>query len=459
MYFYIAALLVVSVVFSSYSMAWYWFIFGLVEVFGFFYFSNVLTKKWQNSSIKNFQKKIFATAFIIRLIWVFFSYFFFIEMTGQPFEFGAADSLVYHDAASWRPGTLSGAVQIWNSLMKEFKGGISDTGYPFYLVYIYKLFGVNVIVARIIKALLSAYTCVLIYKLASRTFDDSTARMAAIFCMLMPNLIYYCGLHLKETEMVFLVVAFMERADYAMRGDKFSFSNLVLPILLAGSLFFFRTVLGATALFTFITALIFSNKRVFKKGWKRVILIVWVLVAAGYFMGGRIATEVEEIWERRTTSQANSMEWRSQRKGGNDFAKYASASVFAPMIFVIPFPTMLAVSSQYNQQLLHGGYYVKNIMAFFAIFALLWVLKNKKWRDFTLIGAFTLGYLIVIAFSAFAHSERFHLPALPFILIMAAFGVSQATNKTKKYYMFWLAFIFVVIIAWSWFKLAGRGLV
>jgi hypothetical protein len=41
---------------------------------------------------------------------------------------------------------------------------------------------------------------------------------------------------------------------------------------------------------------------------------------------------------------------------------------------------------------------------------------------------------------------------------MAAYGISQVNNKTKRYYMFWLAFIFVAILAWSWFKLAGRGL-
>jgi hypothetical protein len=33
------------------------------------------------------------------------------------------------------------------------------------------------------------------------------------------------------------------------------------------------------------------------------------------------------------------MEWRSTRVGGNSFAKYATAGVFAPLIFTIPFPT------------------------------------------------------------------------------------------------------------------------
>lgn len=258
--------------------------------------------------------------------------------------------------------------------------------------------------------------------------------------------------------MVFLTVAFVERADHAMRSPKFTLSNLVLPVLLAGSLFFFRTVLGATALFAFMTALGLSSMQTMKKTGKRMIMIAWVLMTIAYFMGGRIATEVEEVWENRKSNQEQSMEWRAQREGGNVFAKYASKSIFAPMIVVLPFPTMVSVPNQENQQLIHGGNYVKNIMAFFAMFMLIMMVVKKKWRDNLLIVSFMLGYLLVVAMSAFAHSERFHLPALPFLLILAAAGVSIQTNKTKKLYNWYVIFIFVAIVAWSWIKLAGRGM-
>lgn len=454
---YFLILVVVTLFFYSYTMIWLGFVLGILEIVCFFYFSNHLTKKWEQISSKSFIKKLFTTSLIIRLAWVVFSYFLYMHLTGTPFEPGTADAYGYHQT-----GLEIANLGLRNGYWGVFKAfsevlGVSDSGYISYLGVVYFLFGDSLFIVRIIKAILSAFTCVLVFKLASRTFGESTGKMAAIFCMLMPNLIYYCGLHLKETEMLFLTVAFMERADYAIRSTKLSFSNIIWPVLLAGSLFFFRTVLGATALFAFITALIFSNKRVLKKGWKRAVLIIWVFVAISYFMGGRIATEVEGVWEKRTTSQQQSMEWRTQRKGGNQFAKYASASIFAPMILVIPFPTVVNIENQSNQQLLNGGYYVKNIMAFFAMLALLWVLKNRKWRDYSLIGTFTLGYLIVVALSAFAHSERFHMPALPFVLIIAAFGVSLSTNKTKKYYLFYLVFIFIAVVGWSWFKLAGRG--
>ena len=65
--------------------------------------------------------------------------------------------------------------------------------------------------------------------------------------MLMPNLIYYCGLHLKEIEMTFLIILFLERTDYVIRLQKYNLINILLPILTAGLLFFFRTVIGVTA--------------------------------------------------------------------------------------------------------------------------------------------------------------------------------------------------------------------
>jgi 4-amino-4-deoxy-L-arabinose transferase-like glycosyltransferase len=373
-------------------------------------------------------------------------------MTGKPFEFSAADSFGYHSNAS----TL--AMHSFGEYNRIFGHiGISDRGYPTYLGMIYLIFGNGVLIPRLLKALLGSISAVLVYKLATRNFGEGVGRMSALFYMLMPNLILYTGLHLKETEMVFLTVAFMERTDYVIRSKKYNIINVTLPLVLAGLLFTFRTVLGATAFFALFTTLMFSSSGVLR--WhKRLIIIVWLLMAVGYFIGGRISTEVEQLWQNRNINQEQSMDWRSKRENGNQFSKYAGSSVFVPLIFVIPFPTIVDIPNQDNQQLINGGNFVKNILAFFVIFGLFIIIRNGIWRDYLLIGSFTLGYLIVIALSAFAQSERFHQPALPFLLVFAAFGISQVTNKSKKYYLLYLILLFAVIIGWSWFKLAGRGM-
>lgn len=449
---YLISLILISLLFLSNIMTLIWWILGLSAVIGFFYFSNLLSKKWSNTYPATFSKKIFTSALVIRVVWVFFSYVLYNIMTGQPFEFSVGDAMMYQ-----RIGVTL-AENGFGSYENVFSGmPVSDRGYGTYLGVLYMIVGNSILIARLVKAVLGAWMCVLIYKLASRNFGDSVGRMSAIFCMLMPNLIYYSGLHLKEAEMVFLTVLFLERADALIRAHKYTILTVLPVLLIGGSLFFFRTVLGATAMFALFTALILSSRRVMTLN-KKLVITGWIIVALTFFAGSTIVNEVEEVWESRVGNQETSLEFRATREGGNTFAKYASKSVFVPFIFVIPFPTMVDVSHQQNQQLLHGGYVVKNVMAFFVLFALFLLIKKKKWRDNVLITSFTVGYLLVVALSAFAQSERFHLPALPFLLIIAAYGVSNVTNKEKKLFNGYLMLMFVIFIAWNWFKLAGRGM-
>ena len=453
---YIGALVLVTMVFFAHALPVVFMLFGVVEVVGFFYFANLITKKWANYSEKKFGKKLFQNALIIRLVWVLFSYIFFSYMYGKPFEFEAADSFGYHNEGLWVAQMIqNGDLQPY---YKYLESRYSDMGYPFYLGGQYWITGGSILIARLLKALYGALMCLFIYKLSTRNFGEEVGRMSAIFCMIAPNLIYYSGLHVKEAEMVLLTVLFVERADLMLRNKNFNFVEIAPPLVIAAVLFFFRTVLGAAALLALFTALVFSTTKVV--GWgKRIILIVWVLVTVGYFIGGSISTEVEAIWKARGDTQKESMAYRSVQTGGNKFAKFASTAVFAPLIFVIPFPAMVSTPGQDNSQMINGGNYVKNILAFFVFFSMFWIIKNQKWREFTLIGAFTIGYLAVIAMSSFAQAERFHQPAYPFLLIFAAFGINKITNKEKKYFTWYLAVLFIALVAWSWIKLAGRGLV
>ena len=457
MYVYFALLLCVPVIFG-YPMEWYFWIFGIVEVVGFFYFAHQLPIAWKNYSPKVFTKKLFTTALIIRVIYVVFSYWFYNEMTGTPFEFGAADVEFYNEMGQYGHQCLSNGE--WNLLSKfdaYAKMALSDSGYPIYLSFIYWIFDDSILITRIIKCFWSAWTCVLVYKLASRDFGESVGRMAAIFCMMMPNFIYYCGIHLKETEMVFLIVLFAERADYAMRAQQLDWKALIIALLAACFLFMFRTALAAVAMIALAVTLMLSSKKVLSLR-KKIAIGAFVVLAMFATVGNQLMAEAEELLAQSESNQEKAMEWYANRKGGNKLAQYAGAAVFAPMIFTIPFPTMVETPNQENQRMIHGGNYVKNITSAFTIFALFCLLMSGNWRKHVLILSVCCGYLVVIALSAFAHSERFHLPALPFSLILAALGISLLSNKQKKWFNYWLILIFVANIAWAWYKLKGRGL-
>ena len=448
---YVASLAAVSIAFANYAMNAVWIGLGLVEVLAFFLLSNRMTQQWQRVSVRDFTKNLVVTAFLLRLVWVLFSYFFYQSQTGIPFEFGAADSLGYHGEAEWLAGGPWS--YIWHYLFVS-RSGVSDSGYSLYLTFVYKIFGPNVLMARLLKALYGALTCMLLYRLTARNMGERVGRMAGIFAMLMPNLIIYCGMHLKETEMLLLIVAFLERADYVLRAKKYTWWNILLPLALAGSLFLFRTVLGVVALFAFATAVMFSPDRVVGKG-RKVMLAVWVLLAIAVLAGGTIRTEVESYWENWDSNQ--DLKRTQQTSRGNQWAKYATATVLAPMEFVMPFSTMVD-TGQENQMVLHAGNFVRNFMGVFVLIALITVLFVKKnWRDFSLVGSFVIGYLGVISLSGFANSERFLLPGLPCLIIIWAYGISELNAKNYKYFNYWSLIVVVMEVAWAYFKIGSRG--
>ena len=449
---YVVSLCLVSVFYIGYRMLWGYVLLGIFSVLGFFVFTNHWSESCRVFSEKRYVKSLFWTALGIRLVWVFVSYYYYIAMTGQPFEFGAADSISYHDEAVWLAG--SDWSLVWDYYSSGF--GVSDVGYPLYLTLLYKIIGPNIIIPRIIKAFLGAYTCILLYRLSQRSFGESTARMVGIMSALMLNLIIYCGYHLKETEMLFLEVAFLERTDYLFRSHKSTFWNIFLPSVLAISLFFFRTVLATVAIFSLMTAILFMNTPSMKRGWKRVTLICWGVVCLLVLSGGTIMTEVEGYWERKEENLVRKRQEQTMR--GNQWAQYATGAVMAPMVFVLPFSTMVDVAGQYGQQEKHGGNYIRNFMGFFALLGVYEAIRRKKWREFSLIGSFVIAYLGIVGLSGFSNSERFLLPGLPCLIMMWGYGISTLRAKTFKLLNPWCVIVVVMEFAWAYFKLGSRGL-
>lgn len=457
-----------TLAYSRHILDWKWWIFGMVSVLGFFYFANQQTKLWINLRPATFAKKLFWSAFLLRVVWVLVSYFLYNQWTGTPFSIGAGDELYYESVALLvSDGIREGNWHILD-LMHRHGADIhfSDMGYPIYISILYWIFFDSILIVRIIKAVLSAWTAVLVYKLAARNFGEHTGRIAGVFCMLMPNLMYYCSFQLKEVEMVFLAMLFVERADFLLRKGKLTFLPTAALMLIPLFLFMIRTALAATLVLAFFCALLLTTGRVLNVGKRIVLTVLAAICAVAIFLSSSgIGQEVTAMWQRRGSEQQANMEWRSVRDVGQGmtqkFAKYAGAAVFAPMIFTIPFPTMNNIPGQENQMMIHGGNFVKNILSYYTIMALLVLLFSGDWRKYVLPLAVLVGYLVVLVFSNFAQSERFHQPILTLSLMFAAYGISIMKQYPwiKKYFSYWCVLMFLAAIAWNWFKLAGRGMI
>ena len=221
---YFLALAVVTFMYSEYSLPWYYMLSGVVAVGVFFFYGSTAIKDTSLDKIRKesrFEKRIFLIAFIPRVIWMFLIYTIFMNSYGDAFGFENMDANTYHTIAQeisegLRKGHVNYESVFWGM-------DLSDRGYGTYLGFVYFLCGDSVLLSRIIKCLWSSLTVILLYRLAKRNFDIQTARLAAIFCALWPNFWYYCGCQLKEVEMVFLGVLFVEQADQMLRSGIGSF--------------------------------------------------------------------------------------------------------------------------------------------------------------------------------------------------------------------------------------------
>lgn len=454
-----------------------WVIFGRVpnwdlvfvaslSVVLFFGISNSMSKRLSNVSEKRFLKNIFYVGFTIRIIWMLYLYFIF-SPTYYGTTFGDGADVEWYipfgqAIADWiMNDTYSTLPQIIDSYMSA----IDDVGYPMILAIEYALTGKesDVFVPMLVKSIMGAYCALLIYHVAKRHFGVGTARIAALFACLNPNMIYWCGSMMKEAEMIFFCCLAVDKLDQGLSsGNKLTLRAL-WPGLLAGLvLFFMRTALGLALFLGVLAHIVLASDKIISLA-KKIIAGILVLTTLSIGVGDRIIEQSKGYLESvRSDSQQVNMEWRSNREGGNSFAKYAGAAVFAPLIFTIPFPTLnMAHEGQLTQVLLAGGNYIKNLFSFFVITVLFLMLISGDWRRHVFILAYTCGYLVVLVFSGFAQSGRFHMPIWPMLMIFAAYGVQLA--KGNKYIRngFHQVVLLEVLacLAWNWFKLAGRGLI
>lgn len=467
--YYFLVLVLVSTAFFSHHLDIGWIIIGSFEVLIFFGYGSELiknsTRPERMKSTRRFERKIFRYGLLFRLFAVMAVYYGFMFFYGDAFGFENADAKYYEDvgrelADALRNGSF---VDRWNAYYKTTD--LSDMGYFTFLSFIYYIFEGNysVLIPRFINCFVSAYTAILIYRLATRNFGEQIGRMAAIFVMLWPNFWFYCGTQLKEPWMVFFFVLYAEQADHMLRSRQFTAWKIVPLVLLVGLMLTLRTPLALVMILALLFATVMSSSRVV--GWgKRVSVGVLAVALLAVTMGSRLEEQSNELMNQARSGQhEQNMGWRAKRDNGNTFAKYASRSVFAPLIFTIPFPTVVETPEQYDLKIVNGGNFCKNITSGFTIFALIVLLLSGDWRKHLIPLALMMGYLAVLAVSTFAQSERFHQPAVPFEMMFAAYGiVNLVQHRSRKKYLQWVSLWYIgivaICVAWQWFKLAGRGM-
>ena len=452
---YLAALITISLVFNDYALQLKWVLWGMGEVLFFFVLTTLFYPRWKNDDPKHFRRKVFWTAIGIRALYAFLICYYYYYQTGKAFEYNVADGIWYHrTGVHLSRAVRQGYIRYVFQYLRAYTMGFSDQGYTLWLTLIYTIFGPNLLTPRLFKALMSAYLCIVVYKLGTRTFGERTGRLAAVMCAFMPILVQICGLHTKEMEMIFLSLLALERMDYLIRSKKYTTWNIAFPILLTGLTFGFRTIVGMCLIFAFLVFIMLSPKELVGKKGKIISVSAIVLVFFVFLLTG-IGNEMRIIYRLRFVDL--NVKTEKYEALGFKHAELAHSKYLAPGAFVLPLAPMVEESPEHNK-MIHGSTYVKNFLAFFAMLAIVVAFRQKKWRDFSLIGAYELSYLAIIMLSFAANMERYHQPAIPLLVLMAAYAMTHLRRKDLILFYVYCGLLYLALFVWNWLKLSARGL-
>ena len=188
---------------------------------------------------------------------------------------------------------------------------------------------------------------------------------------------------------------------------------------------------------------------------KKIVTLAATAVLFFAFLFSPVGWEMRYIYKLKFTD----LHYLSERYEANGLrhSGLANSVILAPGAFVLPLAPMVEPAPDHNK-MIHGSTYVKNFLAFFAMLAIVIAVRQKKWRDFSLIGAYELSYLAIIMFSFAANSERYHEPALPLILVMSAYALTHLRRKDLKLFYIYCGVLFAALFVWNWLKLSARGL-
>jgi tetratricopeptide (TPR) repeat protein len=181
---------------------------------------------------------IFILAFAIRFVYL-------LQMRSSPLFDTPTMDAEYHD--QWAQMILKG---------EEIHGGVFFRAplYPYFIALVYKIFGHDFFMARLIQFLIGSLNCVLIYLVGKKVFNRRVATIAGVIASLYGVLIYFDGELLLPVLEVFtgllVILACIQAKEkpkairWFLGGILLGLSALARPnILLVGVAFFIWIIL------------------------------------------------------------------------------------------------------------------------------------------------------------------------------------------------------------------------
>jgi len=449
----------ISLIFNSYIMPPFILAVGIVIILFFFLGLQYYSRFWSRIELKTFDKRLFLHSMFYRIVFIVLLYLlsYFYDPANFPFEINAVDSWLYHRASAQMAKLFfsGNAVDVG---LYYFKTS-ADLGFPMYMAILYYIFGPQTIVVRIMNALWGSLTAVYVSRITRSIFGDAPGRLAGILTMLMPSLMWYSGMHLKESLMIFLVIAVMYHAIKIIQEGKINIASLVIMVLFTFSLFYFRTFLAMLVLVSVLVYFLLNfSKTKINRGLIFVSFMIFVVVMSNLITTLGFDQVISSNLDESEGRFDHELHYAAKQRGVN----YQRALV-SPFILVgaavTPFPSLLDFEKrQLGIYMKFQNELTRNMMYFFSFMGLIYAIRNAFRKSSALL-LFTFGYILILVIAAVSFQDRFQLPVLPFMIIFMSVGFSYGKRPITNKWFFYLALIFAAVFSWNFFKLSIRGLV
>jgi 4-amino-4-deoxy-L-arabinose transferase-like glycosyltransferase len=182
---------------------------------------------------------VFITGLLLRLLYIF-------EISGTPFvEHLMSDSKIYHD---WAMDIVRNSNWIGDEVF------FMAPAYPYFLGFVYLIFGSSILSVQILQAVISSFNIVIVYFIGRNLHSNTVGFISSAISALFLNFIFYSGTILSETIQIFFISLLI--LALSVNVNKLNYKNWFLIGLLIGISAIFRANILLFVVFVFIWFLV-----------------------------------------------------------------------------------------------------------------------------------------------------------------------------------------------------------
>lgn len=444
------------------------FIFGSLALKTKFIISNViiiyLTSGLYFILFKNIYNKeivnlTFRVGLFLRIICVYIYYYVFFSITNTPFEVTFADSIYYDEggklvAQNFKEGRLD------LSWMIDRYKTIDKIGYQIFLGIIYYFTNNSILIARLIQALISAYTIILAYKICRIVWGEYHGRSAAILFSAFHPFILYSTLHLREFLLVFLFLSLTY--NFISILYKYSRKNVILLLLNILALLLLRSVY---IVIFFSSALIYIS--IYEKRRLKFILPLSISIISLFFVLSSISifdTAIYKILgyigiEKDVRLGGYTQDLVVER--GMSLAKLIAGPLFILPSIIFPMPSVLELTIDYFGQSMHW-YFSGGLVIWVFLSRYYFVSMYNSFRTKNKLAMFILILIIVHSFvlleSYYFTSIRFNQVKMALVLLFVPSGLYHFQGRRDPWLLIYILVLSAIILFYNYLRIFGRGL-